>query len=212
MIIHRLHGLTPFSLGLEKQQHFLSLHATDAERDDDLILAEHEPVYTIGRTKNHSSLGNATQLPHPVFEIHRGGQATYHGPGQLTVYPIINLNRRKRDIHAYVTCLEHAIIDTCRHFGIKAQQKEGLTGVWVGNRKLASIGIGVHQWITMHGFALNITQEALPPFGNITPCGINGVQMTCLHSEGACRSLHEVTDSIIASLSERIDAELPLHP
>lgn len=211
MIIHRLHGLTPFSLGLEKQRQLLSLHEADHERDDDLILTEHEPVYTIGLTKNRNSLGDPTRLPHPVFEIHRGGQATYHGPGQLTVYPIVNLNRRKRDIHAYVTCLEHAIIDVCQRFGIQAQQRNGLTGVWIGNRKLASIGIGVRQWITMHGFALNVSPNALPPFGHITPCGIDGVQMTCLHCEGVRFPMPDIADAVIDSLSEKLDAELPLH-
>lgn len=211
MMIHRLHGLTPYSLGLEKQQHLLSLHKADSEREDDLILTEHEPVYTIGRTKNRSSLRETERLPHPVFEIHRGGQATYHGPGQLTAYPIINLNRRKRDIHDYVTCLEHTIIDVCKHFGIQAQRREGLTGVWIGNRKLASIGIGVHQWITTHGFALNVTPNSLPPFGYITPCGIDGVQMTCLHNESVRCSMTEVADAVIRALGKRLNTDLPLH-
>lgn len=145
---------------------------------------EHQPVYTIGRTRDQSSLGNAEkQLPHPVVEIGRGGQATYHGPGQLTGYPILNLRLLGKDLHAYVRALEEMLILTCRDFGVQAQRRDGLTGVWVENRKLASIGVGVRKWISMHGYAINITKESLSGFMAITPCGIDGVEMTCLENE-----------------------------
>ena len=148
-----------------------------------IYLLEHAPVYTIGRLRDQSSLREASTLPAPVFETNRGGQATYHGPGQLVGYPILDLRQRDRDLHAHLRKLEEALIRTCRDFGIPAARREGLTGVWVEDRKLASIGVGVRKWISMHGFAINITDESLPPFFAITPCGLDGVSMTSLEKE-----------------------------
>lgn len=149
-----------------------------------LLSLEHTSVYTIGRTRDQTSLGgNTALLPHPVVEINRGGQATYHGPGQLTGYPIIDLRPLGKDLHAYIRALEKALILTCADYGVTATQREGLTGVWVENRKLASIGVGVRKWITMHGYAINLTRECLPGFLSITPCGIDGVTMTSLEGE-----------------------------
>lgn len=150
---------------------------------DTVLLLEHEPVYTIGRLRDQSSLRDVSSLPFPVFETNRGGQATYHGPGQLTGYPILDLNPRGRDLHEHLRMLEEALIRSCAVFGVDAGRREGLTGVWVENRKLASIGVGVRKWISMHGFAINITKQSLPPFFAITPCGLDGVSMTSLESE-----------------------------
>ena len=149
--------------------------------EETLILLEHDPVYTIGRTRDQTSLGIA--MPHPVFETNRGGQATYHGPGQLTGYPILDLNRRGKDLHLYLRFLESFLIDLSATYGIQAQRREGLTGVWVGPRKLASLGVGIKKWISMHGFAINVTLESLEPFSHITPCGLTGVEITCLERE-----------------------------
>ena len=149
--------------------------------EETLILLEHDPVYTIGRTRDQTSLGSA--MPHPVFETNRGGQATYHGPGQLTGYPILDLNRRGRDLHLYLRFLESFLIDLSATYGIKAQRREGLTGVWVDSRKLASLGVGIKKWVSMHGFAINVTRESLEPFTHITPCGLTGVEITCFESE-----------------------------
>lgn len=146
-------------------------------------LVEHEPVYSIGRIRDRSSLGGGADLPHPVFETNRGGQATYHGPGQLTGYPILDLNRRGKDLHLHLRLIEDALILISSDLGIEAVRREGMTGVWVENRKLASIGVGVRKWISMHGFALNVRRESLPPFLAITPCGLTGVSMTCLEAE-----------------------------
>ncbi len=150
---------------------------------DTVLLLEHEPVYTIGRLRDQSSLRDAAALPFPVYETNRGGQATYHGPGQLTGYPILDLNPRGRDLHEHLRMLEEALIRACAVFGVSAGRRDGLTGVWVENRKLASIGVGVRKWISMHGFAINITNQSLPPFFAITPCGLDGVSMTSLESE-----------------------------
>lgn len=153
------------------------------EIGDTVFLLEHEPVYTIGRLRDQSSLRPAATLPHPVFETNRGGQATYHGPGQLVGYPLLDLNLRSRDLHLHLRLIEDALIAACADLGVPAGRREGLTGVWVEDRKLASIGVGVRKWVSMHGFAINVTRESLPPFLAITPCGLDGVSMTCLDAE-----------------------------
>jgi lipoyl(octanoyl) transferase len=164
-----------------QEQHVAAI--LEGSGPETIILLEHEPVYTIGRLRDHSSLRDSTSLPHPVFETNRGGQATYHGPGQLVGYPILDLTPRGRDLHQHLRMLEDALIRSCLKFGVNAGRREGMTGVWVENRKLASIGVGVRKWISMHGFAINITRECLPPFLAITPCGLDGVTMTCLENE-----------------------------
>jgi lipoyl(octanoyl) transferase len=180
-IIH-LPGLIPYEQGLGLQQQHLDAILAGTGRDT-ILLLEHQSVYTIGRLRDQSSLRNAASLPYPVFETNRGGQATFHGPGQLVGYPILDLTPRGRDLHAHLRSLEDALIRACATFGVTAGRRDGLTGVWVENRKLASIGVGVRKWVSMHGFAINITRESLPPFFAITPCGLDGVSMTSLESE-----------------------------
>lgn len=152
------------------------------EISDTVLLLEHDPVYTIGRTRNRSSLGENGQLPHPVVEINRGGQATYHGPGQLVGYLILDLETYGKDLHVYLRCIESCLIEFASGFGIEPTRREGLTGVWVQDRKLASIGVGVRKWISMHGFAINISAD-LSGYESITPCGISGVEMTSIEKE-----------------------------
>lgn len=163
-----------------------------------LLLLEHEPVYTIGRTPDQSSLRDALHLPHPVVQINRGGQATYHGPGQLVGYPILDLKPRGQDLHRYLRELEGLLIELLAGYGVTAGRREGLTGVWVGERKIASIGVGVRRWISMHGFALNVCGD-LTPFNQITPCGIAGVEMTSLERESG-----QAVD--VRSVAERVEA------
>ena len=158
-----------------------------------LLLLEHEPVYTIGRTRDQSSLRD--RLPHPAIETNRGGQATYHGPGQLVGYPILDLNKRGRDLHRYLRFLEEFLIRLCAGYGVEASRRDGLTGVWVGEKKIASLGVGVKRWVSMHGFALNVLESSLPAFHHITPCGIAGVEMACLEKEsGETVSMHAITE------------------
>jgi lipoyl(octanoyl) transferase len=152
------------------------------EIGDTVLLLEHEPVYTIGRTRDQTSLRDPGDLPHPVFEINRGGQATYHGPGQLVGYLILDLNIHGRDLHDYLRRIESFLIAFAGHFGMEAGRREGLTGVWVEDRKLASIGVGVTKWISMHGFGLNVSSD-LSGYEAITPCGIANVTMTSLSQE-----------------------------
>ena len=149
---------------------------------DELLLLEHDPVYTIGRTPDQSSLRGGSHLPHPLFPINRGGQATYHGPGQLIGYPIIDLRRCGQDLHRYLRWIENLLIELLANYGVAATTRAGLTGVWVADRKIASIGVGVRRWITMHGFALNVGGD-LAPFNQITPCGIANVEMTSIEKE-----------------------------
>ena len=177
-----LPGFIPYEDGLRLQEETVAAILAK-ESPDTLFLLEHQPVYTIGRLRDQSSLRDSSLLPYPVHDTNRGGQATYHGPGQLTGYPILDLTLRGKDLHEHLRKIEDALIRTCHRFGVQAGRREGLTGVWVENRKLASIGVGVRKWISMHGFAINITDESLPPFFAITPCGLDGVSMTSLEKE-----------------------------
>jgi lipoyl(octanoyl) transferase len=171
-----------FADALEIQEKLVARKKHDPGQPDQILLLEHEPVYTIGRTLDRSSLLGASHLPHPFFPINRGGQATYHGPGQLMGYPIIDLRRCGQDLHRYLRWLEQTLIDLLCAFGVEGGRREGLTGVWVETRKVASIGVGVRHWITMHGFALNVNGD-LSPFDQIVPCGIQNVRMTSIEKE-----------------------------
>jgi lipoyl(octanoyl) transferase len=175
-------GRMNFADALALQEEIVAKKRRDRSHSDELLLLEHEPVYTIGRTPDKSSLLGTSHLPHPVFSINRGGQATYHGPGQLMGYPIVDLRRCGQDLHRYLRWLEQSLIDLLTEYGIAAQRRDGLTGVWVEDRKIASIGVGVRHWITMHGFALNVCGD-LAPFGYIVPCGITNVAMTSIEKE-----------------------------
>lgn len=187
----------------QKQQEVLN-----GSSPDYCFMLEHAPVYTIGRTRDQSSLLNPDTLPHPKVEISRGGQATYHGPGQLVGYPIIDLKNIGKDLHVYIRAIEEALIATCKTFGVNAGLSKGQTGVWVNGKKLASIGVGVRKWISMHGFAINITEESLTGFNHITPCGIQGVRMTTVSTEaGKDISTEEFAKAALPEL-EKIFGEL----
>jgi lipoyl(octanoyl) transferase len=202
-------GRMEFQRALALQEEIVLKKREDPSVEDQLLLLEHEPVYTIGRTPDRSSLsapgrirrgevGDA-HLPYPLFVINRGGQATYHGPGQLMGYPIIDLRRCGHDLHKYLRWVEQSLIDLLAKYGIAAARRESLTGVWVGDRKIASIGVGVRHWITMHGFALNVCGD-LSPFNHIVPCGINNVAMTSIEKETGT----PVSVSCIAASLERL--------
>jgi lipoyl(octanoyl) transferase len=175
-------GRMNFQEALPLQEELVAKKRENRNAADELLLLEHEPVYTIGRTPDQSSLVDAAHLPHPLFAINRGGQATYHGPGQLIGYPIIDLRRCGQDLHRYLRWLEELLIKTLAIYEIAAKTRPGLTGVWIENRKIASIGVGVRHWITMHGFALNVCGD-LTPFDRIIPCGIQNVTMTSIEKE-----------------------------
>jgi lipoyl(octanoyl) transferase len=198
LTIRRL-GRVAFAETLAMQEKLVAEKRTDHSLGDELLLLEHEPVYTIGRTPDQSSLMGVSHLPHPLFPINRGGQATYHGPGQLIGYPIIDLRRCGQDLHRYLRWLEALLVETLAEVGIVATTQPGLTGVWVQDRKIASIGVGVRHWITMHGFALNVGGD-LSPFDQIVPCGIANVAMTSIEKETG----HDQSVPEVAARVERI--------
>jgi lipoyl(octanoyl) transferase len=189
-------GRICFGDALELQEKLVAQKRADHSLGDELLLLEHEPVYTIGRTPDQSSLRGAAHLPHPLFPINRGGQATYHGPGQVIGYPIIDLRNCGQDLHRYLRWLEQLLVETLAESGIQAATRAGLTGVWVENRKIASVGVGVRHWITMHGFALNVSGD-LTPFDQIVPCGITNVTMTSIEKETGCaQNVREVAQVV----------------
>ena len=194
-MIARWLGRLPYADALALQEDLVARKIADPAVPDTLLLLEHEPVYTIGRTPDRSSLRDPAALPHPLVITGRGGQATYHGPGQLIGYPILDLKPRGQDLHRYLRELEEMLIALCAHCGVAARRREGLTGVWVGGKKIASIGIGVRRWISMHGFALNVCGD-LSPYRAITPCGIAGGEMTSL----SCETHGEVSVEMVAAL------------
>jgi len=196
-------GRMSFEAALALQENLVA-ELQSGRGEETLVLLEHEPVFTIGRTRDRSSLRQ--NLPHPVFETNRGGQATFHGPGQLVGYPVLDLSRRGRDLHRYLRFLEDLLIGLSASYGVTAQNREGLTGVWVGPRKLASLGVGVRKWVSMHGFAINITRESTEAFAHITPCGLTGVEMTSLaHESGAAIPLEDALARTVDLFMQRID-------
>jgi lipoyl(octanoyl) transferase len=201
-------GRIDYQTGLQIQEERLESCVSNGA--ESVILLEHEPVYTIGRLPDKSSLRNVSGLPYPVFETNRGGQATYHGPGQLIGYPIVDLRIRGRDLHHYLRKLENILIDLLADFGLQGARIDGKTGVWIQDRKIASIGVGVRKWVTMHGFALNVASD-LSGFQNITPCGLSGVRMTSISSElGTEVSLQTVREKLAPHLYGHLEAVAPL--
>ena len=204
-----------FADALALQEKIVAQKREDHGLEDELLLLEHQSVYTIGRTPDRSSLLDAQHLPYPLFSINRGGQATYHGPGQLIGYPIVDLRRCGQDLHKYLRWLERLLIELLSEYGMAATQRGSLTGVWVEDRKIASIGVGVRHWITMPGFALNVCGD-LSPFDQIVPCGINDVAMTSMEKEtgkvfpvaDVARAVEQVASHRIKSLRVAPEAQL----
>ncbi|PIA52436.1 hypothetical protein AQUCO_01000365v1 [Aquilegia coerulea] len=160
---------------VEKRHDLIEL---DQDCSDTLIVLQHSPVYTLGTGSSEEYLNfDRKDAPYDIYQTERGGEVTYHGPGQLVMYPIINLRYHEMDLHWYLRALEEVVIRVLSStFSIKASRIEGLTGVWVGNQKLAAIGIRVSRWVTYHGLALNVTTD-LSPFKQIVPCGIRDRQV-----------------------------------
>jgi lipoyl(octanoyl) transferase len=151
-----------------------------------LLLLEHPPVVTLGRSAKEKHLVASPELMRSrgveVHEVERGGDVTFHGPGQLVGYPIVDLKRHKQDLHWYLRQVEEALIRALGALGVPAERNAGLTGVWTRGRKIASIGVHARDWVTWHGFALNVTTD-LSYFDLIVPCGIDGVVMTSIARE-----------------------------
>jgi lipoyl(octanoyl) transferase len=189
-------GTMPYADALELQRAVARARIAGAVDEDVLLLVEHPPVVTLGRSTKEASLSTPVELLRArgveVFDIERGGDVTFHGPGQLVGYPVVDLKRHRRDLHWYLRQVEEALVRAVAPFGVTGGRAAGYTGLWVGDgageafvarRKLASIGVHARDWVTWHGFALNVTHEPLPYFDLIVPCGIAGVEMTSVSRE-----------------------------
>lgn len=202
-------GRQPYAPVLEMQRNLAGRRLAGDLKDDLLLLVEHEPVITLGRGTRPESLPLAVrELQHRGLEVHeveRGGDVTFHGPGQLVGYPIFDLRQHREDLHWYLRTLETALIGALDALGIPAGVNPGLTGVWTRGRKIASIGIHVKQWVTYHGFALNVTTD-LSYFDLIVPCGIRDVVMSSVAMELArtddARTWAETRQAVIEGVSE----------
>jgi lipoyl(octanoyl) transferase len=195
-------GRTRYADAWTFQKEIWTLRHANAIQDT-LLLTEHEHVYTLGKsTDDNHLLASEEELKisgTDVFHIDRGGDITYHGPGQIVGYPIIDLNNYFLDIHRYLRSLEEVIIHTLAEFGIQARREKDMTGVWVNNEKMAAIGVKVSRWVTMHGFALNVNTD-LSKFDRIIPCGIFHKGVTSMqHELGHEVSIEPVQKAIVDS-------------
>lgn len=179
-------GRVPYRTAHGLQQAIRERRIAGTLEDDVLLLLEHEPTVTLGRGTRASSLPippeELARHGLTIAEVERGGDVTWHGPGQLVGYPILHLSRHREDLHWYLRQVEEALLGALGDLGIAAGRNPGHTGVWVEHRKIASIGVHVRQWVTTHGFALNVSNDA-SGFGLIVPCGIAGVEMTTVQRE-----------------------------
>jgi lipoate-protein ligase B len=214
--VHKL-GLIGYDEALKRQLDLVErLKTSDASADEFLLLLEHPPVITIGRsgTPDNVRVDEAELRQQGVIrrEASRGGDVTYHGPGQLVGYPILRLDRHGKDVHRYMRSLEAVLIAALEHFGVAAARRPGLTGVWVADRKIASIGVAVTRWITYHGFALNVAPN-LAHFDLIHPCGLRGVEVTSMAKELARPvAVKEVEPVITQSFAEEFGFPLDMTP
>ena len=207
-------GRVPY-LGAWDLQRSLAARVTAGELPDTIVLLEHPPVVTLGRRTDEGELHIPADAEVEVVETDRGGKSTYHGPGQLVAYPILDLNRHGRDVKKYCRDLEEALIRTIGRFGIEAGRIEGLTGVWLERppRKIASIGIHVSRWVTTHGYALNVDLDPSIFTDWITACGLEDAQFTSMARElGRQLSLDEVRPVAAGALAEVFGLELERAP
>ena len=204
MIIKDL-GIIDFHESYTLQERLASGVAAGTEPET-LLLLEHPPVYTIGSGGDEGNVLDPAIAP---IRINRGGDVTWHGPGQLVGYPIVNLARRRRDLHCYLRFLEELLVTVAAEFQVEAWRVPGRTGVWTEEGKLASIGVGVRRWVTMHGFALNVSTD-LAEFDRINPCGIAGCPVTSLAAErGVCVPMGEVKGRIAERFGSLLEERLP---
>ncbi|MCK4376545.1 MAG: lipoyl(octanoyl) transferase LipB [Candidatus Brocadiae bacterium] len=200
--LRRLHFQEAF--GLQERLRDACI-ASDGRRNY-LVLTEHPPTITVGRSGDRRDVLAGQErlrgLGFEVVETNRGGEVTYHGPGQLVAYPVIGLRDRGRDLHRYLRDLEAWLVRLCRSYGVEAHADSPHTGVWVEDRKIASIGIAVRRWVTYHGVALNVATD-LSHFGLIVPCGLGAVTITSLERElGSAPPLKEVAERAAGHFAE----------
>ena len=204
-------GTVPYMEGLELQRDLARRRITGEIDEDLLLLLEHPPVVTLGRTAKEAHIVSSPERLRArgveVHEVERGGDVTFHGPGQLVGYPILDLKRHRQDLHWYLRQVEEALIVALGEVGIDAERHTGYTGVWTHGRKIASIGVHARDWVTWHGFALNVTTD-LSYFDLIVPCGIPQVQMTSVTRElGRGITVGEMSDVVSRAFGEVFDLE-----
>lgn len=210
--------ITVYSLGLEDYekiwnlQKHLQTQVIEGNLGNTLLLLEHSHTFTLGKTGSETNLllndFGLQKNQAKFFKIERGGDITYHGPGQLVGYPILNLNDFKPDLHIYLRNLEEVIIQTLAEFNLKGERLKGLTGVWVNGAKVCAMGINTKKWVTMHGFALNVNSD-LNYFQKIIPCGISDKPVTSIEKLlGKSVSRKEVEPILIKKFSEIFDAQI----
>jgi lipoate-protein ligase B len=203
-------GIIGYRAAWDKQKE--AVRSSDRSEHDLLYLVEHPPVITIGRSGDLSNILVTDERLRAegieVIEIDRGGDVTYHGPGQLVAYPILNLNMHRPDIGWYLRALEEVILGTLLDLNINGRRIQGYTGVWVGDSKVAAIGVGVRRWVTFHGLALNISRD-LDRFALITPCGIQDRSVTSIEAVlGRSVSRDEVLDPFLRRFGEVFSLDL----
>lgn len=205
-------GRQPYAGVLALQRELAKARITGEIDEDVLLLVEHEPVITLGRSSKSGHLLAApeylAQRRVGLFEVERGGDVTFHGPGQLVGYPIVDLKRHRRDLHWYLRQVEQFLIDALATYGLAAGRNPPYTGVWIDRRKIASIGVHARDWVTWHGFALNVTTD-LRYFDLIVPCGIQAVQMTSLDRElpDSSAQVRETARRVAAAAAATFDLE-----
>jgi lipoyl(octanoyl) transferase len=198
-------GRVSYAEGLALQEHLVRERQAQSVPDT-LLLLEHDPVFTLGRNARAENVlfpeAELRARGFDVFEVGRGGDVTYHGPGQVVGYPIVDLSPDRRDVHRYVRDLESVLIRTCADYGVAAERVAGRTGCWVGREKIGAIGVRIARWVTSHGFALNVAND-LAPFGLIVPCGIRDASVTSLAS---LLGRPVATDEVMDRLSRHFEA------
>ena len=200
----------PYGEALELQRSIARDRISGAISQDVLLLMEHPPVVTLGRSSKEKHLVASPEFLQTngveLFEVERGGDVTFHGPGQLVGYPIVDLKRHRQDLHWYLRKIEEALINTLADYGIPGERNTSYTGVWTRGKKIASIGVHARDWVTWHGFALNVTTD-LSFFDLIVPCGIPGVVMTSIAREVGSEevSAQDVRDRVSAKFAEAFD-------
>lgn len=204
-------GIVDYETAHDLQKKILQ-ERIDGKCPDHLILLQHNPVITIGRSGDNKNILVPKALLESfgitVHEIERGGDVTYHGPGQLTGYPIIDLRSYQKDVHWYLRQLEEVIIRFLSDYNIAGKRVSGYTGVWVGDEKIAAIGVAVKRWVTYHGFALNVNPD-LSHFKLINPCGITDKEVTSIVKIlGHDVSMEEVEDKVVSAFAEVFSVEI----
>jgi lipoyl(octanoyl) transferase len=201
-------GLVPYSVAWDQQRSLVAQRIKDPTQDDILLLLEHRPVYTLGQGASLEFLKfDPANVSVEVHRVERGGEVTYHCPGQLVGYPILNLRHYQQDLHWYLRQLEEVLIQLLGVYGLKGDRSAGMTGVWLEGRKVAAIGIKVSRWITMHGFALNVCPD-LSGFERIVPCGIADKPVGSLAQFIPDITVEQVRLDVAASFAAVFDVQL----